>query len=84
MKWQEAGENCMIRVSNQGEQNIKNIEHVWRRTEMRTKFFILKSEGKIPFGRSRLRLGDNIKIYFKEIRWIEMIHLRMGTGFWLL
>jgi len=37
--------------------------------EMRTEFFVVKSEGKRPFGRARRRLERNIRLDCREIWW---------------
>jgi hypothetical protein len=43
-----------------------------------------KPEGKRPLGRPRRRWMDNIKMDLREIGWIGLIWLRIGTGRGLL
>jgi hypothetical protein len=43
-----------------------------------------KPEGKRPLGRPRCRLVDNIEIDLREIEWIGLMWLRIGTSGWLL
>jgi hypothetical protein len=49
-------------------------------------FFIGKPEGKIPFGRRKHRLKDNIKMALREWLgrlWTAFIWLRTGASSWL-
>ena len=44
---------------------------------------VKKPDGKRPFGRSRRRWEDNIKMDLQEVEWdirIGLIWLRIGTG----
>jgi hypothetical protein len=43
-----------------------------------------RPEGKGPLGRSRHKWVENIKMDFREIGWIGLIRLRIGTSGWLL
>jgi hypothetical protein len=43
-----------------------------------------RPEGKGPLGRSRHRWVENIKMEFREIGWIGLIWLSIGTSGWLL
>jgi hypothetical protein len=57
--------------------------HVWRREEVYAGFWLGKPEGKRPFGRSRSRWEDNIKMDLQEVGWTGwtgLIWLRIGTG----
>jgi len=48
------------------------------------RFVVGKTEGKKPPGISRCKWGDNIKIYFKEIKWmgVDRIHLAQNRDKW--
>jgi hypothetical protein len=39
-----------------------------------------KPEGKKQLGRSRHKWEDNIKLCFQEMKWTELMWLRIGTG----
>jgi hypothetical protein len=54
--------------------------------EKRNAYRILvgKPEGKRPLGRPRRRWVDNIKMDLREIGWIGLIWLRIGTSGGLL
>ena len=54
--------------------------HVVRKEEGRSAFEILtgKPTGKIPLGRPRRKLEDNIRMDLKEMRGIGLIQLRIG------
>ena len=43
-----------------------------------------KSEGKRPLGRSRRRLGNNIKIEIKGLEWegVDRMHVAQGRDNW--
>jgi hypothetical protein len=43
-----------------------------------------KPEGKKPLGRTRRRWVDNIKMDLREMGWIGLIWLRIGTSGGLL
>jgi hypothetical protein len=63
--------------------------HVARMGEKSNAYRILvgKPEGKRPLGRPRRRWVDNIKMYLREIEWMErigLIWLRIGTSGGLL
>jgi hypothetical protein len=59
---------------------------VTRMGETRNAYTVLvgKPEGKRPLGRPRRRLVDNIKMDLKEMGWIRLIWLRIGTSGGLL
>jgi hypothetical protein len=85
MKWQEAGENCVMKSSfiiytlqkkNLDYKMIKSkrmrlAEHVISTGRMRIAYKMLvgNPEAKREIGRSRRRLEDNIKMNKKEIGW---------------
>jgi len=53
--------------------------------EMRGVYRVLvgKAEGKIPFGRPRIRWVDNIKINIQEVRWgSDWINLALVKDMW--
>jgi hypothetical protein len=49
------------------------------------KIFFGKTEGKRPFGRSRRRCEDNIRMDLKEMGWegVDWIHLAQDRDQWL-
>jgi hypothetical protein len=48
------------------------------------RLLVRKPEGKRPLGRPRRRWVDNIKMDLREIGWIGLIWLRIGTSGGLL
>ena len=60
------------------------FHHVARMGEGRGVYRVLvgKHEGKRPFGRSRLRWGENIKMDLQEVGFggMDWIGLKIGTG----
>jgi hypothetical protein len=85
-KWQEAGEDCIMRRSITCALHQRGAGIVARMGEMRNSYSILvvKREGKRPLGRRRGRWEDNIRIDFREIGWedVDWMHLVQDRNQW--
>ena len=60
------------------------MQHVWRRVEVYTEFFVGKFEGKRPSERPGRRWEDNIKMDLQEVGWegTERIDLAQDRDRW--
>jgi hypothetical protein len=78
----------IVRVINS--RRMRWAGHVARMGERRGVYRVLvgKPEGRRPFGRTRRRLEDNIRMDLQEVGcsgdWTGFIWLRIGTGYGLL
>jgi hypothetical protein len=75
-KWQEAGENCIMRYASQNIRLVKSRDmrcarYATHMGEMRNSYNILvrKPEGKRPHKRTRHRWKDTIRTYLRGIGW---------------
>jgi hypothetical protein len=61
----------------------KKKQHIWKRTEMHTKFLVVTPYKRRPLGRPRSRQYNRIKMYLKktavrecDMDWIHLAHDR--------
>jgi hypothetical protein len=80
---QDAEIQYIIRINKS--RRMRRTGHAARMGEKNTyRILVEKPEGKRPLGRPRCRLVDNIKVDLREIGWIGLIWLRIGSSGGLL